>query len=212
MPRGHYIPFTKEQEQKIKDEYLSTPVKRLAGELNTTYGRIMRFLKRNNLEIPKELIEKRKLDSRIKKGTIPFNKGKKQADYMTQEAIERTKKTRFKKGNIPHNVNKKGDGAIVIRKDKSGRNYKYIRVAPGVWELLHVHIWEKENGKIPKKHIVVFKDGNTENICIENLELISKVENMLRNSRHKFPREIIPTLVLKNKLEKKLKDLQNGTK
>ncbi len=212
MPKGHYIPFTKEQEQKIKDEYLAKPVKRLADELNTTYHRIMRFLKRNNLEIPKELIEKRKLESRIKKGNIPFNKSKKQTDYMTQEAIERTKKTRFKKGNIPHNANKKGDGAITIRKDKSGRNYKYIRVALGVWELLHVHIWEKENGKIPENHIVVFKDGNTENVCIENLELISKVENMLRNSKHKFPREIIPSLVLKNKLENKLKDLQNGTK
>ena len=71
------------REQKIKDEFLLKPVKRLAGELNTSYGRIMRFLKRNGLEIPKTLIEQRKLDSRKKKGNIPFNKGKKQVEYMT---------------------------------------------------------------------------------------------------------------------------------
>ena len=45
MPKGYYIPFTKEQEQKIKDEFLLKPVKRLADELGATYGRIMRFLK-----------------------------------------------------------------------------------------------------------------------------------------------------------------------
>jgi hypothetical protein len=131
MPKGYFKPFTKKQEQKIKDEFLLKPVKRLARELGCTYGRIMRFLKKNNLEIPKALIEKRKLDSRKKKGDVPFNKGKKQIDYMTNEAIERSKKTRFKKGNKPHNANPQGNGAIVLRKDVSGRFYKYIRIKKG---------------------------------------------------------------------------------
>ena len=210
MPKGYYIPFTKEQEQKIKDEFLLKPVKRLADELGATYGRIMRFLKKNGLEIPKELIEQRKLDSRKKKGHIPFNKGKKQVDYMTADAIERTKKTRFKKGNEPHNTNKKGNGAIVTRLASSGRNYKYIRIKKGVWELYHRVVWEKANGKIPDNHLVVFKDGNTENTNIENLNLITMTENMYRNSIHSYPREIIPSLVLNKQLENKLNTLQNG--
>lgn len=39
----------------------------------------------------------------FKKGHTTFNKGKKMHEYMSQEAIERTKATRFKKGNIPPN-------------------------------------------------------------------------------------------------------------
>lgn len=210
MPRGYFTPFTTAQEQKIKDEYLSKPVKRLANELGTTYGRIMRFLKKNNLQIPKDVIEKRKLIGRKKKGDIPFNKGKKQTDYMTSEAISNSKNTRFKKGHKPHNTNPKGNGAIVIRRDTSGRDYKYIRIRKGVWELYHRILWEKEKGKIPDGYIVVFKDNNPLNTNIENLELITKAENMYRNSKHDYPKEIIPSLVLNKQLENKLNNLKNG--
>lgn len=210
MPKGYFKPFTKKQEQKIKDEFLLKPVKRLADEVGCTYGRIMRFLKKNDLEIPKALIEQRKLDSRKKKGDVPFNKGKKQTDYMTADAIKRTKKTRFKKGNEPHNTNPKGNGAIVTRQDTSGRSYKYIRIKKGVWDLYHRIVWEKVNGKIPDNHLVVFKDDNTENTTIKNLELITMTENMYRNSKHNYPKEIIPSLVLNKQLENKLNTLQNG--
>jgi hypothetical protein len=210
MPKGHFTPFTKQQEQKIKDEFLLKPVKRLADEVGCTYGRIMRFLKKNSLEIPKALIEQRKLDSRKKKGDVPFNKGKKQTDYMTTDAIKRTKKTRFKKGNEPHNTNPKGNGAIVTRQDTSGRSYKYIRIKTGVWDLYHRIVWEKANGKIPDNHLVVFKDDNTENTTIENLELITMTENMYRNSKLNYPKEIIPSLLLNKKIENKLNTLQNG--
>lgn len=210
MQKGYFKPFTKQQEQKIKNEFLLKPVKRIADEVGCTYGRIMRFLKKNDLEIPKSLIEQRKLDSRKKKGDVPFNKGKKQTDYMTADAIKRTKKTRFKKGNKPHNTNPKGNGAIVTRQDTSGRSYKYIRIKKGVWDLYHRIVWEKVNGKIPDNHLVVFKDDNTENTTIENLELITMTENMYRNSKHNYPKEIIPSLVLNKQLENKLNTLQNG--
>lgn len=210
MPKGYFTPFTKQQEQKIKDEFLLKPVKRLADEVGCNYGRVIRFLKKNNLEIPKELIQQRKLDSRKKKGDVPFNKGKKQSDYMTEEAINRTKKTRFKNGNQPHNTNPQGNGAIVTRKDTCGRMYKYIRIKKGVWDFYHRIVWEKVNGKIPDNHLVVFKDNNTDNVSIENLELITMTENMYRNSKHNYPEEIIPSLVLNKQLENKLNTLQNG--
>lgn len=208
MPKGYFIPFTPEQEQKIKDEYLDKPVKRLAAETGTTYGRIMRFLKKHNLVIPPELIEKRKQDSRKKKGDIPFNKGMKQSDYMTPESIEKTKLTRFQSGQLPHNT--KEDGVIVPRKDTTGRYYKYIRIAKSNWELYHRVVWKKHHGPIPENHVVVFKDSDSMNTNIENLELISMTENMLRNSTHHYPKEIIPSMVLIKQLENKLKSIQNG--
>ncbi len=209
MPKGYYKPFTESEEQKIKDEYLQKPVKRLADEVGCTFGRIMRFLKRNNLEIPKELVKQRQLDSRRKKGHIPFNKGKKQFEYMTAEGIKRASLTRFKKGRTPHNTKEK-NGVIVKRTSNSGRSYQYIRIEQGVWELYHRFIWEKKFGKIKENEILVFKDNDTDNVSIDNLELITMTENMYRNSKHKYPKELIPSLVLNKQLEHKLKQLQDG--
>ena len=212
MPSGKFIPFTKEQEQQIKDEFLLKPINVLRRELGCSYGRIMRFLKINNLEIPKELIQQRKLDASYKKGSIPFNKGKKQTEFMSAEGILRTKKTRFQKGRKPHNIHPNGNGAVVLRRDPSGKFYKYTRIEKNVWKLYHREIWEKNHGEIPQNHIVVFKDYNTENAVLENLELISMTENMYRNSFHNYPKEVIPSLVLNKQLENMLNNLQNGNK
>lgn len=209
MPKGKFTPFTREQEKYIKREYLNKSVKQLANDVNCSFGRIMRFLKKNDLEIPRSVIEKRIQDSRRKKGDVAFNKGKKQIEFMSKEAIEKTKATRFKKGHIPHNT-KGGNGTISIRQDSSGRFYKHIRVEKGVWELYHRFLWEQERGAIPNDMIVAFKDQDSLNVTIENLELISKEENMYRNSKMNYPKEIIPSMVLVNKLDKQLNNLQNG--
>jgi hypothetical protein len=209
MPKGKFTPFTREQEKYIKREYLNKPVKQLANDVNCSFGRIMRFLKKNDLEIPRSVIEKRIQDSRRKKGDVAFNKGKKQTEFMSKEAIERSKATWFKKGHIPHNT-KAGNGTISIRQDSSGRYYKHIRVEKGVWELYHRFLWEQERGAIPNHMIVAFKDQDSLNVSIENLELISKEENMYRNSKMNYPKEIIPSMVLVNKLDKQLNNLENG--
>lgn len=112
----------------------------------------------------------------FKKGHIPANKGKR----MPPEVYEVAKKSFFKPGNLP--VNTKYDGYISKRKDKTGRVYLYIRVSLGKFELLHRNMWEAENGKIPPGHVITFKDGNSQNCTIDNLEMITMYENRLRNS------------------------------
>lgn len=115
----------------------------------------------------------------FKKGHVPANKGKKMPKHVYQKA----KPTMFKKGNKPANTKKKGD--ISIRKDSKGRPYKYIKVSDGNWPLLHRYLWKKHHGAIPKGHIVVFKDGDSLNCTIDNLELITKAENVRRNHNPK---------------------------
>jgi len=210
MPKGYFKPFTKIEEQKIKDEFLLKPVKRLANELGVSFGRIMSFLKINDLEIPRELINQRIKDSRKKKGDIAFNKGKKQTDYMTTEAIEISKKTRFKKGSLPYNTKAKESGVIVKRKDNRGEYYSYIKIKHAHWRLLHHVIWEESNGEIPCGYNLIFIDGDQSNLAIENLKLITKIEHMYNNALYNYPKEIIPSLVLNKQLENKLKTLQNG--
>lgn len=208
MRIGGIIPFSQEEENKIRKEYLKTPIKRLAKEMGVSPGRINRYLKRNDLKIPREVIEERRRMGQFQKGQTPFTKGLKQTDFMSAETIERLKANWFKKGDTPHNL--KEDGSVVSRADNiSGKTYKYIKTKDNVWELYHRVIWERSNGKIPERHVITFKDGNTENVSIDNLELMSMTENMYRNSVHDYPEEIIPSLVLIKQLDNKLKDLQD---
>lgn len=122
--------------------------------------------------------------TRIKKGDVPFNKGKKQAEYMSAEGIERTKATRYKKGNNNHNT--KEDGEITLRHD----GYYYIRIAKGVWELYSRYLYRKHIGDIPDGMLVMFKDGDARNCVVENLELASRQDCIKKNSILNLPTEV----------------------
>lgn len=201
MPKGYFTPFTEAQKTQIKEEYLTKSLNQLGREVNATSPRIQRFLKRNGLIIPKKILQKRIQDSYKKPGHIPYNTGLKQKDYMSEEAIKRSAQSRFKKGGIPPNTLKLN--TIVQRKDSSGRFYAYIKTAKGL-ELYHRYLWEQNFGEIKENYMISFKDDDTNNFDLNNLEMISKAENMLRNSKSDFPKEIIPTMVLINEINKQL--------
>lgn len=141
------------------------------------------------------------LKNSFKKGLVPHNSGKKQTEFLSAEAIERSKATRFKKGHTPHNS--KYDGHERISKE----GYVEVRISPGVYILKHRKIWEAHYGAIPKGYIIVFKDGNKENCAIENLEMITRDENAIRNRRlGKCPREIQKAEYARVQLNRKIKE------
>lgn len=137
---------------------------------------------------------------RYQKGQVPVNKGKK----MTSVVYEKVQRTMFKKGNVPHNA--KQEGTEVLRKQSDGKKIIMIKV-PENRKLCnkHVWLWEQSYGKVQKGFNVVFKDGNTLNCTIENLECISNAELMNRNAI-RFPLELKETIMLFKKLKKTLKD------
>lgn len=143
-------------------------------------------------------------NSRFSSGHIPWNKGK------SMEVVGRMAETQFKLGNLPHNT--KEDGHISIRKDNNGRIYKFIRVAKSKWVHLHRHIWTQAHGEIPRGKIVAFKDQNPMNCCLENLELITRSENMKRNTIHRYPEELKDLIRVRSKLKKTIRHdtEQNG--
>ncbi|PIE50737.1 MAG: HNH endonuclease [Flavobacteriales bacterium] len=182
------IPWTKKEDKYIRNHYPNGDTKKIAEKLNKTYYAVLNRAHYLGVKKTKKFKQKQGLRIkekgeiyRFKKGQTPPNKGKKQTEYMSAESIEKTKSTRFKKGQTPHNALK--DWQEVQRKDSSGIPYIMIKV-PGQRVLKYKHrwLWEKENGNIPKKHIICFKDGNTLNCVIENLECISMGENIRRNS------------------------------
>lgn len=205
-------PFTEDEQNFIIENYLLFPVKRVAKMVGRSEYGVFNFLRRKGLVVPPELVEQRKKDSYIKKGATPINKGKKLTEYCSPEAIERMKATQFKKGNLPANT-AGADGEIRIRFDhprQGGKAYKYIRLSLSKWVLYHRYLWEQVNGAIPPKHVLRFKDGDSLNCELDNLELITFEQNMELNTIHRFPPELKEIIKLNHKLKRKINEKLNS--
>lgn len=142
---------------------------------------------------------------RYQKGQSSANKGKKQKEYMSPEAIERTKATRFQKGQLLKNT--LHDHAVTIRVDSKGNSYKWIRLGLAKWVPYHRYLWEQHNGPIPKGYNIQFRDGNTLN-CedINNLYMISRSEQLkTENSFYaQYPKEVQQLIQLKGALNRQI--------
>lgn len=76
---------------------------------------------------------------------------------------------------------KKQEGDFYTKRSKGKPDY-ICQKAGGRWVPYHRHLWEQENGPIPAGHNLIFRDGNTMNCALDNLELISRAENVKRNT------------------------------
>lgn len=172
----HY--YSEEEDNFLIDNVKGISLKELREQFNKKFG----------YNLSESAIANRKnklgLSSGIKggqfqKGSVPFNKGKKQKDYMSKEAINKTKNTRFKKGNIPHNHRPLGSERTTIE------GYIEVKVAePNKWKTKAVVIYEEKYGKIPKGHKVIYLDGNRQNLDVSNLKVISSAEELIMNSNN----------------------------
>ena len=138
---------------------------------------------------------------RFQKGHVPHNKGKQ------FPPTGRRKETQFKKGHVPHCWKPIGTERIakdgyIERKVSDTRTRKD-------WVPVQNIVWMQANGEIPKGHIVVFKNRNKTDFRLENLELISRQENMRRNSIHtKYPLEIRQVVQLRGALNRQIRKLE----
>jgi hypothetical protein len=129
-----------------------------------------------------------RVESQFSQGHTPWNKGMKGIAFGGHE-------TRFKKGSVPANHKEVGSERI----DEDG--YTYIKIAdPRKWVLKHRHIYEQHHGKLEPHMVVTFRDKNISNFEIENLEAITKVENMQRNTITKYPQPVQQAIKTLNKL------------
>ncbi len=142
--------------------------------------------------------------TRLKKGNVPPNKGKKMPAHIKAKSAH----TWFKKGQLPYNT--KHDGHVSVRVDADGRRYYWIRVGLAEWKHLHRKLWEDAHGPVPEGHVVAFKDGNQMHCVLENLECITAAERLRRTSIHTLPEELKRTVqakgVLKRMINKRNKD------
>lgn len=136
---------------------------------------------------------------RFKSGQEVWNKGLKGWSAAGTEA------TRFKKGTKPPNHRPVGYVRLTVD------GYYEMKMAEGMqqFKLLHRVIWERCNGVIPKGQICIFLDGNTKNLEVTNLALMTKVQNMKRNSLHSYPKELAEIIQLRGALNRQLNKRKN---
>ena len=116
---------------------------------------------------------------RFEKGMVPPNKGKRQSEFMSPEAIERTKATRFKKGNMPHNAL---DKPIGYERVNSKDGYVWVKVAERPsrqdcndnFRPKHHLVWEEANGPVPPSTMIVFADHDKRNFDPGNLVAVPR--------------------------------------
>jgi hypothetical protein len=106
------------------------------------------------------------------------------SQWASTYCLHKTRNTgQFRKGAIPQTA--KPGVNETVRFDKRQVPYWYVRGGKYGWEYKHVALWVAANGTVPEGQIIVFKDGNTLNCVLENLELITRGENLARNSGRK---------------------------
>lgn len=119
------------------------------------------------------------LTGRFEKGHIPFSKGKKWDEFMPKSSQAKSRKTTFKKGQKPINYRPVGSERINVN------GYTEVKIKdPNVWKLKHQIIYEERNGPILPGFKIIFKDGNRQNLDINNLECISDQEELIINKHH----------------------------
>lgn len=206
-----YRPWTPEEDQYLKDHYPDGDSRQLPGILNRSMSAIHSRVHKLGLSKTEE--GKRRSGAyfngeegyayRYPKGHVPANKGKK----MPVRVYEKAQATMFKKGHIPKNH--QPVGTISERSNhRRGSTYLYIKVAePNKWRMLHRLNWEKVHGPIPKGMNLVFKDGDFRNCSLDNLELITRAENMRRNTIHnRYPGELKKAIMTLGALKRKIRE------
>jgi len=208
--------WTKAEEQQLRTAYPNTPTSELAAMFGCDVNRVYYKAKEMGLKKSAEFLASpmsgrlskencsRGLSTRFAAGHASWNNG------MTGLCIG-GKETQFKRGNRPQTW--VPIGTEVIGSD--GYLKRKIRddAAPGMsrknWKFVHVILWEEHHGPIPAGHAVIFKDGNRENITIENLDLISRDDLMRRNTIHRYPYELRIAIRTVGRLRKTIREASN---
>lgn len=129
----------------------------------------------------------------FKKGSVPFNKGRK--GYCAPGS----EKGHFKKGARPLNyleigtlrINTEGYIDIKLQEGKRG------------WWLLSRYNWFLHTGHWPThSEAIWYRNGDKHDCEFANLELITRKEHMLRTTVHRYPKEVVQMVQLRGALNR----------
>ena len=114
----------------------------------------------------------------FKKGNVPFNKGKKMTEYVSESSLEKIKETQFKPGQTAAEKSNKWKGGV----QEMTNDVVYLYSGIGQRIRRPKYIYEFHNGQIPKGWILYHLDQDKHNDNIENLIAIPRSVLMKINS------------------------------
>ncbi len=198
-PSKHF--WTPEEDAMLRELYPNTLsadiAKRVGLPVGSVHDRAARLGIRKDKawvsENSREVQRRNGNPGRFRKGLEPWNKGKRCPGLGGE--------TTFRPGNRPHTWRPIGteriskDGYLQRKVTDDGparRHYKSV----------HIIVWEAANGQVPPGHAVIMKDGNKQNLALDNLELVSRAELMRRNSVHRYPESLVQAIYAKARLSR----------
>lgn len=171
------IRWCKEDIQYLIDNYQTKGDKELAIDLNK-FKRTFRIIDGEKVfrTFKKKHIEKKMTLLGLKRSEDEYN-------YIRRRNIQIGLTPAWSKKNNVYTLGIKpiAPNGTIREWKHYGRMIKHIKI-DGKFRHYHRYLWEQAYGKVPKGYNIVFKDGNTLNCVLENLECITDREIQLRNS------------------------------
>lgn len=206
--------FTPADDELLRRNYADSLTGDLATVLGCSVDAVLRRANRLGLKKNRELIaqvaRERMLDPAhpgraylIQPGNVPANKGKKMPPGWVPG---RMAESQFKKGNKPQTWLPVGSYRI----SPDGYLERKVNDLPGNncvrWHPVHRLVWEEVNGPVPDGHMVAFKPGRRTSelklITLDAVELISRAQNMARNTIHNQPGPVREVMRLRGTLKR----------
>ena len=197
----------------LREHYADTSNDILGKVLNRNPRSVAQKARKLGLQKSPEFLAEH--GGRFQVGLQPWNKGV-PGSTGTQEACRATQFKPGRPAELAANYKPIGSirvakGGILEQKVTDDRSLYPARR----WKSVHSLVWEREVGPIPAGHIVVFKAGQftdqVEQITPGRLECITRRENMLRNTVHRYGKEIAQIVqlrgVINRHINKKQKEL-----
>lgn len=195
--RSKRKPWSPEDRAALAKHYPDTDNATLAKIFRRSMSSIKNEAVNQGLVKSESYMEKNK-PGQFRVGQTTWNKGK------SHPPTGRSRETQFRKGQKSHNwvpigTERIADGYLQRKVTDTGH-------ARHDWRYVHHLVWEETNGRpVPPGHVVAFIDGDENNIDPGNLDLITRVELMRRNSYHtNLPPEFARIVQLRGQLSRKI--------
>lgn len=191
--------FTPEEDQFIRDNYLTLTLNQMADELDRALGSVAGRMRVLKLKIPDEIKEKRFKESytrlaesgkmhRFTKGQTPHNKGQKMPDHV----YEKCKGTMFKPGQLPHNTKHFGKPYLYTRKKKNGYIERIWFIQVNRKRRSYLTYLCEQNGVDLTGRKPILREGFDHSHApeIDDILILTNKENMARNTITRYPTEL----------------------